>query len=78
MQMYQADDDMHPLIILHYIITHNLTSSRATVNRTVFGTAINISLDEVPPGHYYIDVAAVNIVGKGEINIHSVIGKKNV
>ena len=37
-------------------------------------TAITILLDGVPPGHYYIAVAAVNIIGEGDDYIHLVTG----
>ena len=59
---------------LRYNISHNITSSGDTVSLTVHRTAITISLDGVPPGHYYIAVAAVNIIGEGDKYNHFVTG----
>lgn len=60
--------------ILYYKITHNIIISGSTVSLTVNCTAINISLEGVPPGHYYMAVAAVNIIGEGDEYIHLVTG----
>ena len=51
--------------VVRYIVSHNLTASGAAM-KTVTSTVTIIPLNGVPPGHYYIDVAAENIVGIGE------------
>ena len=61
-------------MVTHYILTHNLT---ATGNTTIINNAIpvvNVSLDGVPPGHYSVNVTAVNIVGQGTSAQETVTG----
>ena len=61
-------------MVTHYILTHNLT---ATGNTTIINNAIpvvKVSLDGVPPGHYSVNVAAVNIVGQGTSAQETVTG----
>ena len=60
--------------INHYLITHNLTVSGATVSTTVTSPVANISLNGVPSGHYYVTVAAVNVIGLGERNLEFITG----
>ena len=52
--------------ITQYIITHNLTVSGDTVSTIVTSLVADIPLNGVPSGHYYVSVAAVNIVGQGQ------------
>ena len=58
--------------IVSYIVTHNLTVSGATMTTTVTSPVAIIPLNGVPSGHYYVAVAAVNIVGQGESNQESI------
>ena len=52
--------------IVSYIVTHNLTVSGATMSTIVTSPVAIITLNGVPSGHYYVSVAAVNIVGQGQ------------
>ena len=52
--------------IVGYIVTHNLTVSGATMSTTVTSPVAIITLNGIPSGHYYVSVAAVNIVGQGQ------------
>ena len=61
-------------MVTHYILTHNLT---ATGNTTIINNAspvVKVSLDGVPPGHYSVNVSAVNIVGQGTSAQEAVTG----
>ena len=61
-------------MVTYYILTHNLT---ATGNTTIINNTspvVNVSLDGVPPGHYSVNVAAVNIVGQGTSAQETVTG----
>ena len=61
-------------MVTHYILKHNLT---VTGNTTIINNTsplVKVSLDGVPPGHYSVNVAAVNIVGQGTSAQETVIG----
>ena len=60
--------------VVSYIVTHNLTVSGDTMSTIVTSPVAIIPLNGVPSGHYYVDVAAVNIAGLGESVQKSVTG----
>ena len=63
--------------VTQYLITHNISASGpgCTASLTVTSPAAIIPLNGVPSGHYYVAVAAVNIiVGVGESNQKFVTG----
>ena len=62
--------------VTQYLITHNISASGpgCTATLTVTSPVAIIPLNGVPSGHYYVAVAAVNIVGQGESNQKFITG----
>ena len=52
-------------MVIRYILTHNITATGNTAIINNASPVVKVSLDGVPPGHYSVNVTAVNIVGQG-------------